>query len=95
MSAYAIVDLEVIDIERYLAYSRAVRPLLEAAGAHYLARGGEHRVFEGDYQPNRIILVAFPSLQVMDAFYQSEAYQALEGQRRACSQATIIGVQGL
>jgi uncharacterized protein (DUF1330 family) len=30
MTAYAIVDLEVFDIEKYLRYQRAVRPLLES-----------------------------------------------------------------
>jgi uncharacterized protein (DUF1330 family) len=95
MTAYAIVDLEVIDIEQYLRYQRAVKPLLEAVGARYLARGGEHRVFEGDDQPNRLILMEFPSLEVMEEFYQSEAYQSLELQRRACSHARILGVEGL
>ena len=44
MAAYVITDLEVFDIEPYLAYQQAVKPLLEAAGARYLARGGEFRV---------------------------------------------------
>ena len=44
MAAYVITDLEVFDIEHYLAYQQAVKPLLEAAGARYLARGGEFRV---------------------------------------------------
>lgn len=95
MAAYAIVDLEVFDIELYLRYSQAVRPLLEAAGARYLARGGEFRVLEGDYQPKRLILVEFPSLASMESFYASASYQALEAQRRACSSANILGVKGL
>jgi uncharacterized protein (DUF1330 family) len=95
MSAYAIFDLEVFDIEKYLAYQFALRPLVESAGASYLARGGEFKVFEGDYQPHRLILVEFPSLPAMDDFFQSDAYQALEPQRRACSSARILGVEGL
>ena len=83
------------DIEKYLDYQRAVRPLLEAVGARYLARGGEYRVLEGDYQPNRLIVVEFPSLEVMEEFYQGAAYQSLEAQRRACSRAHILGVEGL
>jgi uncharacterized protein (DUF1330 family) len=95
MVAYAIVDLEVFDIERYLDYQQAVRPLLQTVGAHYLARGGEHRVLEGDYRPHRLIVIEFPSLEVMEDFYESEAYQSLEAQRRACSRARILGVEGL
>ncbi len=94
MAAYAILDLDIYDIAAYLKYQRAVKPLLKAAGARYLARGGDFKVFEGDYQPQRLVLVEFPSLQGMEDFYESEAYQALELQRRACSSARILGVEG-
>jgi uncharacterized protein (DUF1330 family) len=95
MSAYAIVDLEVFDIEKYLVYQKAIKPLVESADARYLARGGEYQVFEGDYQPHRLILIEFPSLAAIDDFYDSDAYQSLEPQRRACSSARILGVEGL
>ena len=95
MVAYVITDLEVFDIAHYLAYQRALRPLLARAGARYLVRGGNFTVYEGDYQPRRLVVLEFPSLQVIDEFYESDAYQALEPQRRACSSARIIAVNGL
>lgn len=95
MAAYAILDVDVFDIEDFLRYQKAVAPLLAAAGARYLARGGEFRVYEGDYQPGRLILVEFPSLEAMDIFYESEGYQSLKIQREACSSCRILAVQGL
>jgi uncharacterized protein (DUF1330 family) len=95
MAAYLIVDLDVFDIEHYLRYQKAIKPLLDAAGARYLVRGGEFRVIEGDYQPQRLIIVEFPSLDAIDEFYHTEAYQALEPQRLACSNARITSVEGL
>ena len=95
MAAYAIVDLNIYDIEQYLAYQQAVKPLLATVGARYLVRGGEFKVLAGDYQPDRLVLVEFPSLAVLEDFYQGEAYQALEAQRRACCSARVIGVRGL
>lgn len=95
MAAYVIIDLNVFDIEHYLAYQQAMRPLLKAAGASYLARGGAFRVYDGDYQPRRLIVVEFPSLDAVDEFYESEGYQALESQRKACSSSRIIAVEGL
>ena len=95
MTAYVIIDLNVFDIEHYLRYQRALRPLLEAVGARYLVRGGEPKVYEGDYQPRRLIVVEFPSLAGIDDFYESDGYQALEKQRKACSSARIIAVDGL
>ncbi len=94
MAAYAILDLDIHDIEKYLQYQRAVKPLLEAAGARYLARGGEFIVFDGHYTPMRLVVIEFPSLSALEDFYNSDAYQELEPQRRACSSARIIGVDG-
>ena len=95
MAAYTIVDLDIFDIEDYLRYQHALKPLLDAAGARYLARGGEYAVLAGDFQPQRLVLLEFPSYEAMTDFYHSEAYQALESQRRACCRARIIGVDGL
>jgi uncharacterized protein (DUF1330 family) len=95
MVAYAIVDVDVHDIADYLIYQKKVAPLLSAVGAHYLARGGEFRIYEGDYEPGRLIVVQFPSLEAMDEFYASETYQALKPQREACSSSRIVAVQGL
>ncbi len=95
MSAYAIVDLHIFDIADYLEYQRALRPLLRDAGARYLARGGEFEVLSGHMQPERLVLVEFPSMESLQTFYSSEAYQCLEPQREACSRACIIALNGL
>jgi uncharacterized protein (DUF1330 family) len=95
MAAYAVVDVEIRDIEAYLAYQKAVSMLLEAAGARYLARGGEYRVFAGNWEHRRMIIVEFPSLSAMEDFFGSEGYRSLEPQRLSCSRARIVGVEGL
>lgn len=95
VTAYVIIDLNIFDIEHYLAYQRALRPLLAGAGARYLARGGSFRIYAGDYQPQRLVVVEFPSADAVEGFYESEGYRALEPQRKACSSATIIAVDGL
>jgi len=48
MSAYVIMDVEIFDIEQYMQFMQRVRPLIEQWNGHYLARGGEFRVYEGD-----------------------------------------------
>ncbi len=95
MAAYVIVDVEIYDIEAFLHYQKQLAPLLEQAGARYLARGGEFRVYAGDYEPGRLIVLEFPSLREMDAFYESEAYQQLITLREASSECRILAVEGL
>ena len=95
MAAYAIVDVEVHDIADFLDYQKEVAPLLASAGARYLARGGEFRVYHGDYSPGSLIILEFPSLEEMDRFYTSGAYLALGSQRDACCTARVVAVKGL
>lgn len=95
MPAYVIFDVEIRDAERYQAFMAQVKPALEAVGARYLARGGAHKVHEGDWQPRRIVLLEFPSVAAFEAFYEGPIYQGLKEIRDACSSARLVSVQGL
>jgi uncharacterized protein (DUF1330 family) len=72
-----------------------VTPALEKAGAKYLARGGSHRIHEGDWTPRRIVLLEFPSVAAWEEFYNGETYQGLKHIRDACSTARLVSVEGL
>ena len=95
MAAYAIFDVEIQDVSRYQEFMSRVKPALEEAGAKYLARGGAHKVYEGDWQPRRIVLLEFPSIEAFEAFYNGPTYQGLKGIRDACSSARLVSVEGL
>ena len=72
-----------------------VKPALEAAGGNYLARGGAVTVYEGDWQPRRIVLLEFPSKEAFEAFYYGPTYQGLKAIRDECSSARLVSVVGL
>jgi hypothetical protein len=54
MTAYMIMDIDVLDPLRYEAYKRDVPRLVEKHGGEYLVRGGEFEVIEGDWNPVRL-----------------------------------------
>ena len=95
MSAYVIFDVDIRDAARYQDFMNGVKPALEKAGAKYLARGGAHKVYEGDWQPRRIVLLEFPSLEAWEDFYNGPVYQGLKGIRDECSSARLVGVTGM
>jgi uncharacterized protein (DUF1330 family) len=95
MPAYVIFDVEIRDAVRYQEFMSRVKPALEEAGAKYLTRGGAHKVYEGDWEPRRIVLLQFPSVAAFEAFYNSPTYQGLKSIRDACSSARLVGVEGL
>jgi uncharacterized protein (DUF1330 family) len=95
VTTYVIFDVDITDPTRYREFMSAVKPALEMAGAKYLARGGPHKVHEGDWQPRRIVLLEFPSVAAWEAFYNGPTYQGLKAIRDACSSARLVAVEGV
>ena len=80
MPAYVIFDVEIRDMVQYQEFMKGVKPAVEAAGGKYLARGGAHKVYEGDWEPRRIVLFEFPSVAAFESFYDDA-----EGVQTACA----------
>ena len=95
MSAYVIFDVGIGDMTSYQDFMKGVKPALDAAGARYLARGGTHKVYEGDWTPRRIVILEFPSVAAWEAFYNGPTYQGLKAIRDQCSSARLVSVEGL
>ena len=95
MPAYVIFDVEIRDMAKYQEFLQGVKPALEQAGGKYLARGGTHRIYEGDWSPRRIVLLEFPSMAAWEQFYYGPVYTGLKAIRDACSSARLVSVEGL
>ena len=78
MSAFVVFDVEIRNPARYHDFMAVVKPAPTAAGARYLARGGAHKVYEGDWQPRRIVILEFPSIAAWEEFYYGPIYQRLK-----------------
>jgi uncharacterized protein (DUF1330 family) len=96
MPAYMIVDAKVINDEQYAGY-RALSPAaIAAAGGKFIARGGQTAVLEGNWNPNRVVLVEFPTYEGAKAFYDSELYKAARVARAGATEFfNAIIVEGL
>jgi uncharacterized protein (DUF1330 family) len=95
MAAYVIFDVDIRDPGRYQDFMLQVKLALAEAGARYLARGGAHKVYEGDWSPRRVVLLEFPSVAAWESFYYGPVYQGLKAIRDECSTARLVGVEGI
>jgi uncharacterized protein (DUF1330 family) len=86
-ATYVIFDVDIRDMTQYQTFMAGVKPAVEAAGGKYLARGGAHKVHEGDWEPRRIVLFEFPSAEAWEAFYNGPVYR--EPARQKASKAKV------
>jgi uncharacterized protein (DUF1330 family) len=95
MAAYLLVDIEVSDPIRYEEYKRLAPSAIARYGGRYLARGGESVVLEGSWQPNRVVVLEFPSLEQARAFYDSPEYTTARNARKGAARMNMIAVAGV
>lgn len=94
MKAYAIADVEVKDSERYAEYRAGVLATIEKYGGRFVVRGGALEVLEGSWQPHRIVVIEFPDMAALKAWYASSEYAPLIRLRQAASKGSLIAVEG-
>ena len=95
MSAYVIADVEVLDNAGYEAYRQQVPATIAAFGGRYLVRGGALTVLEGDWSPKRCVILEFPSMAQLKAWYDSPAYVPLRAIRERTTKSRLVMVEGL
>ena len=95
MAAYLIADVDITDDEAFEEYRREV-PATEAHyGGRYLGRGGAATVLEGDWEPHRLVIVEFPDMASLMAWYTSPEYSRLKAVRERCATTKIIALEGV
>ncbi len=96
MAAYVIADVKVTDPEKYKQYQALSPDAITSAGGEFLARGGETAVFEGNWQPDRVVVAKFDSLDAAKAFYNSAKYTEARAKRAGATEFfNMIVVQGI
>jgi len=95
MAAYVIVDIEVTDPEVYARYRELAPPIVAAFGGKYLMRGGATETVEGTWQPKRLVILEFPSMESIHTFYDSPEYAEAKALRQTSTKSTMVFCEGL
>ena len=76
VAAYVVVDIERTDLERADRYSEMSGPSVERHGGRFLARGRPISILEGDWDPQRLVVIEFELAQPARDRLTSEDYRA-------------------
>ena len=94
MSVYMIIDSKVKDSDQYQQYISGVSKIVAKYGGRYLARGNQITPIAGSWNPERIILLEFPSEEHIREWLASSEYQAIAPLRQAGAETKAVIVQG-
>lgn len=95
VAAYIFASVEITDPAAYEEYRRRVPAVIEAYGGRYLVRGGAVERLEGDGELDRLVILEFPDMARLKAFYQSAQYQLLLAIRQRAARSNLIAVEGV
>jgi uncharacterized protein (DUF1330 family) len=94
MTAYVIVDIEVTNPEGYEEYKKLSPPAVAAYGGKFVARGGRAEVLEGDWTPNRLVILQFESIEQAKAWLNSPEYSKARSMRHKYAKSNMVVIEG-
>ena len=95
MSAFVIVDIEIVDPAGFGEYRKAVVPLVQRYGGKYVAVSDRVEALEGDWRPERIVIIEFDSVKRAKEWFNCEEYRAICEIRHRTAKTRIILVEGV
>ena len=95
MAVYAVVNVRVTDPDRYAEYRAKAPDSISHYGGKYLARGGAVEVLEGNWDPQRLVILEFESMERFHEWYDSQEYAPLKQLRGEASATEFVVVEGL
>src|SRR5947209_2186930 len=86
MAAYLIAEHIIIDVAKFDEYRSKVGPMIAKHGGSYLTKSGSPAMPEGGHwKPERVVIIEFPDINSLHAWYNSVEYQPLIALRKQCT----------
>lgn len=94
MAAYIIVDIAITDPKEYEEYKKLTPASVAAYDGKFIVRGGQTETLEGNWQPERIVVLQFPSVERAKEWWNSDNYLKAKTIRQRSAKTKMILVEG-
>lgn len=94
MTAYLMARVSVNNPDLFAKYAEKVPEIVREHGGRFLVRGGDPLTIEGPAEQRRIVLIEFPDVDRLRAFYGSPEYRKIVGFRHDATRSEIVAVCG-
>ena len=95
MSGYVIANVQVTDPVQYEEYKKWSTAAMKAHNAEVCVRGGQVAVLEGNWAPERIVILKFPTFEAAKAFYDTPEYLKAREARAGAAIMRMVVVEGV
>jgi uncharacterized protein (DUF1330 family) len=98
MSVYYIAEHIITDRVKFEEYRVRVAPMIASYGGRYITKAGSHKFPESPHwKPERVVIIEFPNMERLNAWYTSTEYQPLMALRKESTDEKdmVITVEGV
>ncbi len=94
MSGYVIIELTIFDEEEIKKYKELAPATIKDFEGEIIVRGGEKIILEGNWNPQRLVILKFPSVKKAKAWWNSELYKEVSFFRTRAARTNMIILEG-
>lgn len=94
MPAYVIVEVEIHDPVEYEEYKQLTPASIAAYDGKFVVRAAHTVALEGDWNPQRIVVLEFPSVERAKEWWHSEEYAPAKTIRQRTAKTKMLVAEG-
>ena len=94
MNAYLVLDLTINDVAGFRHYMAAIPQHIARHDGRYVVKGAQPTCIEGDWRPQRMVIIEFPERSNAEAFLGDPSIKALFKVRRETTTSKLVLVDG-
>jgi uncharacterized protein (DUF1330 family) len=94
VKAYLVLELSVHAVSGFKTYIAEIPAFIARHAGRYLVRGDQPTTIEGDWKPERLVIIEFPDREHAEAFLRDTEAQALFKLRQETTTSKLVLVDG-
>jgi uncharacterized protein (DUF1330 family) len=94
MKAYLVLDLSVNDFGGFRKYIAEIPAFIAKHSGKYIVQGVQPTIVEGDWKPERVVIIEFPEREQAEAFLSDPEIQDLFKVRHETTTSKLVLIDG-
>ena len=94
MKGYLVLDLSISNLDEFREYIEKIPAFIQKHGGRYLVQGVKPEVMEGNWNPERMVILEFPSPEVAKDFLTDPEAQPLFSIRHKTTTSKLVLAEG-